>query len=389
MVPPGDGRTVTLVLVDGDGELAGQLPPFDVDTPWWQDLEPILAAHPGVVVLRLLSVVPQPGCSMGGDVRYLAEVDWPPPGTVAFDGDRSGLADHPLRMPWARPGGPAADLAWALDHVDASGRPQQVRSWNLSSIWRIPTGGGDVWLKCVPPFFAHEAAVLRAFGDAPTTPTLLADDGHRMLLAAMPGRDGYDADPAQRRRSVDELVALQLGLQSTPARLEAIVPDWRGAALRSRAAEVIRRRAAERPGLEALLAGWDDRLDAVDGCGLPDTLFHGDFHGGNTRVDADRPVIFDWGDSGLGHPLLDLAGPDGDGDPALVAHWLRAWAAAAPGSDPDRAWALLRPVAALRGAIVFQRFLDNIEPSERVYHQHDVEPFLDRAARLLEEPEAG
>jgi hypothetical protein len=55
---------------------------------------------------------------------------------------------------------------------------------------------------------------------------------------------------------------------------------------------------------------------------------------------------------------------------------------AVPGSDPDRAWGLNQPVAVLRGAVLFQRFLDLVEPSERVYHHRDVQPFLDRATAL-------
>jgi hypothetical protein len=32
--------------------------------------------------------------------------------------------------------------------------PTQVRTWNLSSLWRKPVEGQTVWLKVVPPFFA-------------------------------------------------------------------------------------------------------------------------------------------------------------------------------------------------------------------------------------------
>ena len=37
----------------------------------------------------------------------------------------------------------------------------------------------------------------------------------------------------------------------------------------------------------------------------------------------------------------------------------------------------------LRGAVVFQRFLDHIEPSERVYHDRDVGPFLTAAEEVM------
>ena len=71
----------------------------------------------------------------------------------------------------------------------------------------------------------------------------------------------------------------------------------------------------------------------------------------------------------------------GPGD-ALADYWLRTWKQALPGSDPEQAWHLLRPLAALRAAAVYQHFLDNIEPSERIYHEEDVRPALEIAARL-------
>jgi hypothetical protein len=65
-----------------------------------------------------------------------------------------------------------------------------------------------------------------------------------------------------------------------------------------------------------------------------------------------------------------------------MAYWLDAWRRACPGSDPVRAWSLVRPLAALGDAVVYQGFLDGIEASERVYHEGDVLPCLRRAAAL-------
>ena len=94
-------------------------------------------------------------------MTYLAEVAT----RVPAEPWNGPLDDHPLRSSWARPSGPAADLAWA-DAALASrgirriGPPEQVRTWNLSSIWRVPVEGQTVWLKVVPPFFAHEGPLL-------------------------------------------------------------------------------------------------------------------------------------------------------------------------------------------------------------------------------------
>jgi hypothetical protein len=51
-----------------------------------------------------------------------------------------------------------------------------------------------------------------------------------------------------------------------------------------------------------------------------------------------------------------------------------------PGSDPARAAALLAPLAAARQAVVYQHFLDHIEPSEHPYHRDDPPLWLRHAA---------
>src|SRR4029079_5813543 len=98
-------------------------------------------------------------------------------------------------------------------------------------------------------------------------------------------------------------------------------------------------------------------------------------------------TLLDWGDSGVGHPLLDEAAfldaiPDACAD-AVRAHWVHQWRAAYPRSDPARASTLLAPVAAARQAVIYRNFLDNIEPSEQVYHRADPAKWLSRTAALL------
>ena len=119
---------------------------------------------------------------------------------------------------------------------------------------------------------------------------------------------------------------------------------------------------------------------------MPDTLVHGDFHPGNVRWSHGAPVILDWGDVGVGHPLLDLPAfmeRAGDGAEALHARWMRHWADAVPGSEPGRAARLIAPVAQLRQAIIYQRFLDGIEESERAYHRADVPERLASVAAMI------
>lgn len=368
-----------------------------IATPWWQDIAPVVAAareHWGldVTVLRLLAAsLPAPP---GGEVTYLAEVDKAPAGLEPWSG---GLDDHALRLPYAKPGGPGADLAWARARLVEAGKrltgpPAQVRTWNLSSLWRLPCAGGGAWLKVVPPFFAHEGAMLAHLAGA-SAPTLLARDGPRMLLAEIEGEDLYEATLAQRKAMVDILVELQAEQAERIQDLRTLgLPDWRADAL-VEAIESVAGRAASQLGpadqddLASFLRGLPARLVQLAGCGLPDTLVHGDFHSGNFRGCDGDLTLLDWGDSGIGNPLLDQAAfldrAPAAQIPPLRDHWRDQWRKRAPHSDPVLAARLIAPMAAARQAVIYQGFLDRIEPSEHPYHRADPGIWLARATAIF------
>ncbi len=393
-------RSVTLVLCTPHGELLGALPPYDVALPWWQEVAGVVAGARAsygvdVTVLRLLGARDPFGT--GGPVTYLAEttaeqgsirdlVEWTGP---------DPLADDPLRLPYARPGGPDSDLAWA-DGVLAergtrrTGAAVQQRTWNLSSVWRLPTTDGDRWLKVVPPFFAHEGAMIeRISAQHPDlVPPLIGSSGGRVLLAHVEGGDNYDAGLPVLLAMVRALVTVQAEWVERVGELLGLgAPDWRAGALEPAVHDVLERTAdqldpATLAAVKQLVDGLSDRLAAAGACGVPDTLVHGDYHSGNT-VGA-RPVILDWGDAGAGNAMLDRAALTARLDPAdrsvVLDEWAAAWRDRVPGSDPTRAAELLAPVAPLRQAVVYRAFLDSIEPSERVYHATDPADRLRRAA---------
>ena len=398
-VPP---RRASLVLVTRDGRVLGRLPEMAVATPWWQEVRPVLEAAREqfgleAVILRLLKTeLPRP---QGGGVIYLAEVGEPlPAGVIAALEPWTGPLDgQPLRLRWAEPGGPHADLAWAEDvararGLERTGAADQLRSWNLSSIWRLPLADGAAWLKVVPPFFAHEGDMLRRLQGGPV-PRLLGHDGDRILLADVPGGDQYDAALPALLEMVSALVRLQAAwIGREDELLVTGLPDWRARALTAAIADVVARRGADLgPGRRATLDGFvtalPARFAAVEACRLPDTFAHGDFHPGNVRGTPGNFVILDWGDCGVGHPLLDLS-QFLDRVPPAVAdqvrdHWLTEWRRAVPASDPARAAELLAPVAAARQAVNYQLFVDSIEPVERRFHDADVTEWLERTAALL------
>ena len=391
-------RTAELVLVTPNGRPVGRLPAVPVATSWWQDVEPVVRAardHHGVdvTILRLLGAeLEQPH---GGRVTYLAEVAEP----VSAQTWIGVLDDHPRRHAFARPGGPAADLAWARAILAERGLrptapPTQVRTWSLSSLWRVPVQGQTVWLKVVPHFFAHEGALLALMAGA-RVPTVLSHDSGRMLLAEIAGKDLYFAELPLLRDMVNLLVELQRLWSDRVEKLLALgLPDWRSPALGAAIAEVVECTrdevsAEDRATLAHFVRWLPGRFDDVAACGVRDTLVHGDFHPGNFRGDERTLRLLDWGDSGVGHPLLDQPAfldrvPSGAVG-AVRAHWLQQWSEAVPGSDPARASVLLAPVAAARQAVIYRTFLDNIEPSEQPYHRADPAQWLIRTAALVRE----
>ena len=184
----------------------------------------------------------------GGAVTYLAEP-----------------ADPAQRLASARPVGGTPRHRPASDAVGGPWRPtrsprvgggrahrprtapvgpaRQQRTWNLSSLWQIPTHSGDVWLKLVPPFFAHEGDVLELLqGEA--VPPLISHTGQRMLLGEVDGEDLYDAAPEQLERLLDLLVDLQVRYSARCDELTATgMTDFRGANLTADIASVVERTA--------------------------------------------------------------------------------------------------------------------------------------------------
>jgi hypothetical protein len=385
------GRRVRALVVHG-GALLGALPAFTVESRWWADVEPVAAEvdrrlGARTAVLRMVATTGRsPG---GGEVTYLVEALTPPTAQVAWDGapDPAVLAPQEHRMPWAEPGGPARALAWAAEVLRGldrpiTGAPVQVKSWNLSCLYRLPTAAGPVWLKGTPPFLAPDAlaAGYVAAHDPDLVPAVLAatSDGGWTLMADVPGTDCWETDAATVREVLGRFVAVQVALagHDLPG-----LPDRRVSGLADHAHRLLAPDVAsaldadERRALSGLVAGLPARAAAISAAGLPETLVHGDFHPGNWRSDGHRHAVLDWCEGSRGHPACDLLRL-ADWLPAPLAtvaaeQWTAAWSAAVPGSDPGGAADLVRPVQHLQAALTYRAFLDGIEPDERPYHEGD------------------
>jgi Phosphotransferase enzyme family len=369
------GRTVTAVVTHG-GACAGAVGPFHVEEPWWTEVESVVShleetLGGPAIVLRLLTVEGSDG-ARDGHVTYHAEALEPPGDLLPCD---FADDDHPLRMPWARASGVRELLGWASRQVDLAGRPVQRKTWNLAGLFRLPTADGLVWLKAIPSFAAAEPTAIAAFAavDPDLVPALLTSAPGRLLLADVPGTDCWEAPPQVVTEAVHRLATAQARIGQPPRGLPDRRPEAQAAAVRDLLNGPVG--AELSPGELRAVKSLHWRWEMLAGCGLPDTVVHGDFHPGNWRCGDGAPVILDFADAHLGNPVLDgLRAID-----YLPPHrrrtaadaWIAAWAAAVPRSRPAEALRVAEPLAHLAYALRYQEFLDNIEPSEHVYHRGD------------------
>jgi len=339
-----EGRRISLVMVDNAGTVLGETAEFDVDDINWQEISPIAQAFPDVIVLRLLSATPSKFDKMGGRVTYLAQA---PVGydTSTLKPYSKPIVDDPLRMPWAKPGGPTDDLTWAQNFISMTGEPKQHRTWNLSSIWSIPTSAEQVWLKCVPPFFEHEAVVLKALEDFPV-PRIIAHEGHRILMQPLAGVDGYNATQQELRESLTQLVELQVTtLDLRDSLVGNGVPRHSLEALSREFVRILDSKGCNDSKSMAFLDTLTERIENISNQGIPECLVHGDAHPGNFRIGISPTIIFDWGDSFIGHPFLDMSLVN---NADTLQYWLSCWQSHYPDADVNYVWEQIRPIARLR-----------------------------------------
>lgn len=281
------------------------------------------------------------------------------------------VADRP---PWQRPGwlrGVAAGVDGELARLGLTrtGALRQVRHTTITGMLRIPTERGGLWLKSGLPIFSHEGPVTRWLGGvaAGSVPTVLVCTADWWISAEFPAeaiapRGDFLAVLADLQirsiRHVAELRALgcpdrPLGTLPVAVGLIADRSDLIGV-------DRARRLRALGPRLAAL-------CEQVDALGVPPTLVHGDLNPENVRWVGDRWLLFDWTDSCITHPFIDLAvGLSGSTPPEATRRsigYAEAWSAIVPQRHLDR---LLRAAPALGAAhqvANYQRILEGVEPT--------------------------
>ena len=304
---------------------------------------------------------------------------------------------------WLDPAWRDGAVTWARERLAEHGRTltgpaeqPHVRPW--STVLKLPTDDGPVWLKANGPGTSYEASLLEALGcwapDRVLVP-LAVDAGRGWLLLpdggqTMRGIVGPGGKLGCWERLLPEYADLQRKLAPLVDDMVALgVPDLRPARLPEHLAALLDDGDAlllDRPGgmtvetlgqlreMQPEYAEWCAQLDES---GVPPSLQHDDLHDNNVFVRGDAYLIFDWGDAVVSHPFASLRivlgsvamrlglGPGASELGRLRDAYLEAWTGEHDRTSLIETAELAMRLAAVSRALAWQRALSGVDPADR------------------------
>ncbi len=257
-------------------------------------------------------------------------------------------------------------------------RMAQIRSWSISSVFRVTSGKRRLYFKASPSFFASEVAVTRDVADRfpGISPKLMAADTERgwMLMEDLGNLTLSKTDSAELWRETMRTIASvqhgyadridtmeQLGIERrTTGAIVDTLADWTQnsslAALRIYHKEndaALRR-------LEPSLGNIANMARRLEELGLPQTLEHGDLDSTNIFIQHGVPILMDWSDACISHPFFTPLTPtQARRNPDIVEAYLREWTDYAPLESLRGGFEIAKPLSALESAFHYHR---NIVP---------------------------
>lgn len=253
--------------------------------------------------------------------------------------------------PWYAHGWQSTLTCWIDTELSSRGASRtgpvfQTRHSPISCVVQTDSSLGPLICKATPDSMKHEAMILRLLADIlpASTPRVLSADPHHgwVLMKAFEPAEGPSNILHDCLQTVRCLAHTQLACIDRTAELIA-----KGCPQRSIVRLV--------PDLEEMLSPggtiecWyrakssmvRNNLDRIkESClllassSLPETLIHSDLHPGNVCRTDDGIVLFDWADSCIAHPLVDLepilwhlGRRAGDAGEAIIQEFVAVWAA--------------------------------------------------------------
>ncbi len=264
--------------------------------------------------------------------------------------------------------------AWLEQHgVVPTGPLVTIRERHWSTIVRVPTAGGDLYLKRCGPISAYEVPLVAALAERwpDRMPTVIAADPERgWLLMADGGQTLRFAGRARLAEAVGLYAELQVGEVAHTAELvELGLPHLPLSWLAEAGA--------------ALLGGEHgarvpELCAALEAFGLPESIQHDDLHDNNVFLRDGRLGLYDWGDATVSHPLFSfmkplwVAGRDGTDPAPLRDAFLQPWTAYLPQRQLEAALELALPLSRISYVLQLRRHIDAMPEAERPpYEEHE------------------
>jgi hypothetical protein len=263
------------------------------------------------------------------DRTELANLDLSVPGQhaviEAWLDERDGRSEPRQRGSWNVPGWYEKATDWMRSQLEAQGiqitaPPEQIKHWSITSALRVPTNQGDYYFKAVPAVFAQEPGITAALAARypqyvpPPCATRMHPGESWMLMPDFKGVVLEDISVEQLGEALRILARMQIDSVSRVEELRAAgCPDR----TLERLAGEIKTLLYDPVVLEGLLpeeiervqrlgSRFEEMCERLASYRVPQTLLHGDFHGGNLLERDGKILIFDWTDGSIAHPFLDL-----------------------------------------------------------------------------------
>ena len=407
-----------VILLDPDGrrmltrEPSGSLPAFEVPPVFYpevEDLVRIVREECGldIAILRCLEggdanegkprlysaictsedVETSPGFKWTGlDEPILDESDKVALGNITqLEVERlssPALVDSPV--PWDSPTGwHQAALNWLEANLPPSrdGKPwhvSQIRSWSISSVWRVISAGTRLYFKASPRYFASEVAVTLDVADRfpNISPSIVAaqPESGWMLMQDLGDVTLSTIDTAEMWHDTMKTIAMlqrgylgrfsemeRMGIErrTTEAIVETLVnwiDDPAGVEIRMFGEENEAALSRLRPSV-GRIASMAGKLNEL---GIPPTLEHGDLDATNVFIRNGTPVLMDWSDACISHPFFTPLTPaQARRHPEFVDTYLHEWTSYGPLESLRRGFEIAKPLVALESAFHYHR---NIVP---------------------------
>lgn len=304
-----------------------------------------------------------------------------------------------LRPLWLRRGWFDRASAWMTAELErlgytVTGPVEQLSNWVISSVLRVQTAAGPVYMKAVPdwPLFVHEPLFLAGMArlcPANVPAPLSIESAERwMLLGDFGAVVGRDAPVERLVEMVRVYVQLQVSVAEHVAvlfevgcidrrlgrlavQLDELLADE--AALEGLEVEEIGRLHEAAPRLKAICA----ELAAYR---VPQTLMHGDLHLDNVASPNGRMLFFDWTDACIAHPFLDMMvifeEPDEVKRAQLRDVYLEQWTVYEPMEPLLEAWGLAESLWALHQAVSYQTIMANLEEVPKMGFRNVIPAYL-------------